>query len=363
MSHRPPLACGAQPDTIDYSVIVTTCAKADAWQRALEFFDEMQRKGLEPDVIARNSAISACAKGKDWRKALQILRQMRPDGVEPNQVSYTAAISACEQARQWQEAVALLDEMKACGGPMTPEAASFNVTMQAVAAAGQLDTGFRLLEDAYALGLAEDSYLMHRKLQDACRTAGDNERAAVLQAAIERHGLTSKKAEASAVVGGKSNKYTCGVAHTSPALESALQALLSRMAQTEYVPQARAANFAFVRDSSEAQLSNSLAHHAEKLALADLVCHECDAFDISVSIKARHASAPRPCRAPFGPGIPQRPACSADVRGLPRLHEARLGAAREAGARQGASSDARLRGGALLVRRPVAMGGAQPGPQ
>ena len=48
-----------QPDTIAYSVVVTTCAKADAWQRALEFFDEMQRKGLEPDVIARNSAISA----------------------------------------------------------------------------------------------------------------------------------------------------------------------------------------------------------------------------------------------------------------------------------------------------------------
>ena len=361
-SHRPPLACGAQPDTIDYSVIVTTCAKADAWQRALEFFDEMQRKGLEPDVIARNSAISACAKGKDWRKALQILRQMRPDGIEPNQVSYTAAISACEQARQWQEAVALLSEMKACGGPITPEAASFNVTMQAVAAAGQLDTGFRLLEDAYALGLADDSYLMHRKLQDACRTAGDNARAAVLQAAIERLGLTSKKAEASAVIGGKSNKYTCGVAHTGPALECALQALLGRMARTEYVPQARAANFAFVRDSSEAQLANSLAHHAEKLALADLVCHECDALDISVSIKARHASAPRPCRTPLGPGTPQRAACSADVRGLPRLHEARFSAAREAGARQGASGDARLRGGALLVRRPVAMGGAQAEP-
>ena len=48
-------------------------------------------------------------------------------------MSYTAAISACEQARQWQEAVALLDEMRACGGPMAPEAASFNVTMQAVA--------------------------------------------------------------------------------------------------------------------------------------------------------------------------------------------------------------------------------------
>ena len=80
-----PLCRGAQPDTIDYSVIVSTCAKAGAWQRALEFFDEMQAKGLVPDVIARNSAISACAKGMDWRRALQILRQMRPDGVEPNQ--------------------------------------------------------------------------------------------------------------------------------------------------------------------------------------------------------------------------------------------------------------------------------------
>ena len=225
--------------------------------------------------------------------------------------------------------------------------------LQAVAAAGQLDIGFRLLEDAYALDLAHDSYLMHRKLQDACRTAGDNERAAVLQAAlsppspftlirplnlhpdsspssspspnqnsspnhspnpherttvlqaaIDRHGLTSKKAEASAVVGGRPTTYTCGVAQTGPALESALQALLGRVARTGYVPQARAANFAFVRDSSEAQLANSLAHHAEKLALADLVCHACDSFEISVSIKARHATrtprtspahAPRKC--------------------------------------------------------------------
>ena len=118
----------------------------------------------------------------------------------------------------------------------------------------------------------------------------------MLQAAIERLGLTSKKAEASAVIHGKPSKYTCGVAHCGPALECALQSLLGRVAQVGYVPQARAASFGFVRDSSDAQLANSLAHHAEKLALADLVCHECDVLDISVSIKARHASAPRPRR-------------------------------------------------------------------
>ena len=113
----------------------------------------------------------------------------------------------------------------------------------------------------------------------------------MLQAAIEGLGLTIKTAEASAVIHGKPSKYTCGVAHCGPALECALQSLLGRVAQVGYVPQARAASFGFVRDSSDAQLANSLAHHAEKLALADLVCHECDVLDISVSIKARHASA------------------------------------------------------------------------
>ena len=103
------------------------------------------------------------------------------------------------------------------------------------------------------------------------------------------------------MIHGKPSKYTCGVAHCGPALECALQALLGRVAQAGYVPQARAASFGFVRDSSDAQLANSLAHHAEKLALADLVCHECDVLDISVSIKACHASAPRPRRTPLRP--------------------------------------------------------------
>ena len=138
------------------------------------------------------------------------------------------------------------------------------------------------------------------------------------------------------MIRGKPSKYTCGVAHCGPALECALQSLLGRVAQVGYVPQARAASFGFVRDSSDAQLANSLAHHAEKLALADLVCHwlglglglgfglatpnphpnpnpnpnpnqvchECDVLDISVSIKARHASAPRPRRTPLRPRDP-----------------------------------------------------------
>ena len=159
--------------------------------------------------------------------------------------------------------------------------------MQVVAGAAQLDVGFRLLNDAYAAGLVEDSYLMHRKLQDACRAAGDSARAEELQTAIERHGLTSKKAEATAVLaeGDKPTKYVCGIGHCTPTLEAALQSLIGRVAHVGYVPQARAANFGFVRDSSTEQLAQSLAHHAEKMALADMVCHECDTYEISVSIK------------------------------------------------------------------------------
>lgn len=44
-----------------YNSVVTGCARAGEWQRALAVLRQMYMYGAEPDVVTYNAAMAACA--------------------------------------------------------------------------------------------------------------------------------------------------------------------------------------------------------------------------------------------------------------------------------------------------------------
>ena len=47
----------------NYTIGISTCARAKLWQQAVELFEAMAKKNVQPDMISHSAAISACEKG------------------------------------------------------------------------------------------------------------------------------------------------------------------------------------------------------------------------------------------------------------------------------------------------------------
>jgi pentatricopeptide repeat domain-containing protein 1 len=86
------------------TAIISACAQARNWKKALQLLEEMQAKGVEPNVFTYNATTSACEKGGQWEKALQLLEEMQAKGLEPNAITCSATTSACEKGGQWEKA-------------------------------------------------------------------------------------------------------------------------------------------------------------------------------------------------------------------------------------------------------------------
>jgi pentatricopeptide repeat protein len=65
-----------QPSLITYTFVITCCARAGQWAKALELVNGSTFRGFEPTPTVFNACISACEKGCQLEKAVKVLRQM-----------------------------------------------------------------------------------------------------------------------------------------------------------------------------------------------------------------------------------------------------------------------------------------------
>ena len=125
---------------------------------------------MRPDVISFNAAIKACEVSHQAEQALGLLELMQMEGVKPDHITLNTLIDACGKAGDAAEALRLFYDMDRIHG-LTPDAASFGTTIEALYAAGDLDRGHLV----YSRGVDAGFYKQHgmrRALQGARRAAG-----------------------------------------------------------------------------------------------------------------------------------------------------------------------------------------------
>lgn len=275
-------AQGLTPGLITYNALLGALARADGEfsGSAIDLLEEMAALGLAPDERTYNAAVQLCVAGGLHRKALSLLQAEEAAGLrESIHIRYyDAAIGESANAGDADGALSLLAEIRK--RRFDPNLVTFTSVMQAQCTAARLDEGFALLEEVDAAGLTSSSYSLHRMLIEACRLEGDDERAAAVQARIDRHALSTRNVKARVTVGPKA--YTNGA--EPPRLAAASRALLAKVRRsTSYAPRLEALPRAYARTATEAAQVDQLTLHAEKKALAALV-ERGEALEMEVNI-------------------------------------------------------------------------------
>jgi pentatricopeptide repeat domain-containing protein 1 len=100
-------------DDIDFTRLISACAKSGLPDKATGLLDSMQGSfGIVPTVFHFGAAMNSLSRAGEWRGAMALLLRMRESGVPPNAISLNAAITACERGGACDEALKLLDDMK-----------------------------------------------------------------------------------------------------------------------------------------------------------------------------------------------------------------------------------------------------------
>ncbi|CAL1136911.1 unnamed protein product [Cladocopium goreaui] len=86
---------------------------------AAQIFQELPQRRLAPDRISFNALLSACAGASLWTRALELLEQMTSCAVEPGSITRNVVITACENALQWEVVLQLLEPDKPNGAPQS----------------------------------------------------------------------------------------------------------------------------------------------------------------------------------------------------------------------------------------------------
>ena len=328
-------ARGLKADTVAYNAAMTACNKASQPEYALKLFSEQQEKGIRISEHSYSAAINACAAMKQWERAIGMLNEVEAqhpvndDNRSGRAFCYSAALKACGNAQKAKPALDLLARMKSRGVPTDTacylpaivacsaeyekaldlieelgskaDSGCFNAAMQAIEHAVRarstggdlkalLEAGMDLLYKAHAIKeVRDDSYHVHMTLHNACKAAGDEERAKEVSRFIQSLGLSSIAAVATATVKGEERTYEDGVAdgetpesYTSSDLWSFWHKVVE---ETEYKPCLDAVPLGARKELRETSMESSLRHHAEKKALVDLLSNHAEDLTLRVNLK------------------------------------------------------------------------------
>jgi pentatricopeptide repeat protein len=299
---------GLPPGEAFYAAIIATCGRARAWDAQWDAYKRAQTAAWERDdinmgAVSITNILHSCAQSGRFRKAKTIIEQLLASDESESRLRwklpetrdvmlYGAAIACCDAGGQWQRALQLLDAMERREG-LTPDLACYTSAMTAVASAGNVPEGMRLLRRMRARAPAHmvaASYGVHRIMLEACRRAEDSRRCAEVEAMITESGLTPLAAVADLAPRRRTSRQrqtfvNAGVdAGGKPSVQERVRKLCKQLRdQMSYTPRYEALPPAFLRKSSRRQRDRSLQSHAEKRALAHLIERNCERLEISIN--------------------------------------------------------------------------------
>lgn len=108
--------------------MITTCAKTDEVERALNLFTEMKQLRMMPTHVTYNAVIHAAARSiRRNEHAHQLFEEMRMQGFKPDVPSYNSILLACSHQGQINRAkeimcvaIGLRAQNRCCAHPLWP---------------------------------------------------------------------------------------------------------------------------------------------------------------------------------------------------------------------------------------------------
>lgn len=82
--------------------MVSSALPGGHWEKASEFFDQMQTQSCKPDSITYSGLITAFERGGQWRRALKAFEQMQSQGCHPDAAVFNSLMEVL-----WQSGVIL----------------------------------------------------------------------------------------------------------------------------------------------------------------------------------------------------------------------------------------------------------------
>lgn len=270
---------GPEPNLVSTTIVMNTCAKAGReYEAGFDLFEDIE----SPDLIAFNSAIDLAEKSGDTERAISLLtRLVRQDGISPDAVSFCTAIAACERSSvpRFRAALRILKEsIKAVG----PNAGCYIATVQTLAAAGKLERALALLEHDCVENFDHQSkYVLYRTVQVGCAAAGDSINADRLGKTMKEQNLKALAPHAIIRGAGHCRNFDNKIDSKIPLSAESDSSMadvanmvddLVRKMNHQFVTSALPIEFQASASQKGKELS--LANHAEKKALAQLLIDE-----------------------------------------------------------------------------------------
>ncbi|CAK9320968.1 unnamed protein product [Citrullus colocynthis] len=107
-----PQEVSIEADVRSYNIVISAYCEMDALDKAILFFNAMEKTGMEPDLVTFNTLLTAFYKRGQFLEGESVWGMMESKNIAPNIISYNARLQGMVQEKRIQEGIGLLAEME-----------------------------------------------------------------------------------------------------------------------------------------------------------------------------------------------------------------------------------------------------------
>ncbi|KAK1291681.1 Pentatricopeptide repeat-containing protein [Acorus calamus] len=145
------------PGVLTYNTVINACARGGLdWEGLLGLFAQMRHEGVQPDLVTYNTLLAACGARGLADEAEMVFLAMNEAGVAPDVGTHAYLVETFQKLGRLERVSELVGEMEAGGGG-PPDAASYNVLVEAYARAGKAVGAVGVLRQMQAAGCSPNA--------------------------------------------------------------------------------------------------------------------------------------------------------------------------------------------------------------
>ncbi|KAL0542872.1 hypothetical protein IC582_017953 [Cucumis melo] len=107
-----PQEVSIEADVISYNIVINACCEMDALDKAILFFNDMEKNGMEPNLVTFNTLLTALYSKGQFLDGESMWARMENKNIAPDLISYNARLRRMVLEKRVQDGIDLLAEME-----------------------------------------------------------------------------------------------------------------------------------------------------------------------------------------------------------------------------------------------------------